>query len=480
MGWNKTKAPKEPGDRPSRAARRAALYRGGYLAAVTALAVALVIVINLIAGQLPSHIREFDLTDNSLYEVSETSQTFLSELDKDVEIVILAEEGATDQRILKFLEHYAALSSHITVTEVDPVAHPAEAAAYEAESNSLVVLCEETGKQEVISFNDIIVYGYDSSYYYYGEQSFDAEGQLTSALDYVTNDAGKKVYTVTGHGESDLSATITDAIDKANFSLDAVSPALNGGVPEDCDLLIANGPTTDLSESERELLEAYLDGGGQMILLLPEDYVDLPNWDALMNRFNLDMVEGYIADTSRYYPQLGSPFAICATLDLSSPITSALSSDTLTLLTNSQGFVELTEGADESVTVTPFMTTTSDGYAVTLEGSQTQGTYLLGAVAERTGEDGETTGRLTVFGSTSFVAEDILAANPSIANQTIFMNAVTGGFDDVTNLSIPAKSLSVAYNTIANPNLWSSLYIIVLPIGILAAGLIFWTRRRKR
>ena len=305
-------------------------------------------------------------------------------------------------------------------------------------------------------------------------------GQLTSALDYVTNDAGKKVYTVTGHGESDLSATITDAIDKANFSLDAVSPALNGGVPEDCDLLIANGPTTDLSESERELLEAYLDGGGQMILLLPEDYVDLPNWDALMNRFNLDMVEGYIADTSRYYPQLGSPFAICATLDLSSPITSALSSDTLTLLTNSQGFVELTEGADESVTVTPFMTTTSDGYAVTLEGSQTQGTYLLGAVAERTGEDGETTGRLTVFGSTSFVAEDILAANPSIANQTIFMNAVTGGFDDVTNLSIPAKSLAMAYNTIANPNLWSSLYIIVLPIAILAAGLIFWTRRRKR
>ena len=60
------------------------------------------------------------------------------------------------------------------------------------------------------------------------------------------------------------------------------------------------------------------------------------------------------------------------------------------------------------------------------------------------------------------------------------MNAVTGGFDDVTNLSIPAKSLSVAYNTIANPNLWSSLYIIVLPIGILAAGLIFWTRRRTR
>ena len=56
-----------PKPRASKAARRTALYRGGYLAAVTALAVALVIVVNLIAGQLPAHIREFDLTDNSLY-----------------------------------------------------------------------------------------------------------------------------------------------------------------------------------------------------------------------------------------------------------------------------------------------------------------------------------------------------------------------------------------------------------------------------
>ena len=469
-----------PKPRASKAARRTALYRGGYLAAVTALAVALVIVVNLIAGQLPAHIREFDLTDNSLYEVTETSREFLSGLDKDVEIVVLAEEGAADERILKFLDNYAALSSRITVTEVDPVAHPTEAAAYEAQSNSLVVLCEETGKQEEISFNDIIVYGYDASYYYYGEQSFDAEGQLTAAVDYVTSDTGKQVYTVTGHGESDLPATITDAIDKVNFALDSVSPALNGGVPEDCDLLIANGPTTDLSESELELLEAYLDEGGQMILLLPEDYVDLPNWDALMNHYNLDLVEGYIADTSRYYPQLGSPFAICATLDLSSPITSAFDSNTLTLLTNSLGFVELAVGADEDVTVTPFMTTTADGYAVTLDGGQTQGTYLLGAVAERTGEDGERSGRLTVFGSTSFISESILANNSSFANQTIFMNAVTGGFDDVSNLSIPAKSLSMTYNTIANPNLWSSLYIFVLPIGILVVGLIFWTRRRKR
>ena len=56
------------------------------------------------------------------------------------------------------------------------------------------------------------------------EDAFDAEGQLTSAVNYVTSDADRTVYTVTGHGEEDLSSVITDAIDKANLSLDSVSP----------------------------------------------------------------------------------------------------------------------------------------------------------------------------------------------------------------------------------------------------------------
>ena len=104
----------------------------------------------------------------------------------------------------------------------------------------------------------------------------------------------------------------------------------------------------------------------------------------------------------------------------------------------------------------------------------TSGTYLLGAVSE--GDDG---GRMTVIGSTSFLDGDILPQNPSLANQTLFVNALTAGFDDVSNLSIPTKSLAVTYNTIQNPGLWSTAYIVVLPIGILLCGFLFWLKRRK-
>ena len=245
-----------------------ALRQGGYLAAVTAAVVALVVLVNLVMGQLPSNVTEFDLTDNSLYEITDTSKDFLSTLDQDVEIVVLAEEDATDERILKFLDRYTALSDHQSLTYVDPVAHPEEASQYDAQSDSLIVRCEATGKSETISYSDIITYSY-TSYFSMTEDAFDAEGQLTSAVNYVTSDADRTVYTVTGHGEEDLSSVITDAIDKANLNLDSVSPILNGSIPEDCDLLIVNGPATDLSADELTILQDYLAGGGQMIFLAP-------------------------------------------------------------------------------------------------------------------------------------------------------------------------------------------------------------------
>ena len=450
-----------------------AVRQGGYLAVVTAAVIALVILVNLVVGQLPSNVTEFDLTDNSLYEITNTSRDFLAQLDQDVEIVVLAEENTTDERITKFLDRYVALSDRLTLTYVDPVAHPDQASQYEAQSNSLVVQCADTGKSETIPYDEIITYTV-TNYFSMTESTFDAEGQLTSAIDYVTSEASRTVYTVTGHGEEELSDVITDAIDKANLNLDSVSPLFNGSVPEDCDLLIVNGPATDLSTEELTILQDYLAGGGQMVFLAGDTLDALPNWETLLESRGFDLVDGYIADLSNYYVQFGSPFVIRGVLSTSSEVASGVDSDALTYLENSRGFLSLGDTEESTWTVTPFLSTGSDALAVTQDGTQTSGTYLLGAVSE--GDDG---GRMTVIGPTSFLDGTLLSQNPSLANQTLFLNAVTAGFDDVSNLSIPSKSLAVTYNTIQNPGVWSTAYIILLPIGILLCGFLFWLRRRK-
>ena len=101
------------------------------------------------------------------FSVSDTSKELLKDLDKDVTVEVVAETGNVDSRIEKFISIYGDLSSKLKVSYVDPVLHPEILTKYGISANSVVVSCEETGKNQVISFSDIIVsqqnyYGYSS------------------------------------------------------------------------------------------------------------------------------------------------------------------------------------------------------------------------------------------------------------------------------------------------------------------------------
>lgn len=460
--------------------RHPRLRQGGWLAATTAVVIAIVVMVNLIVGELPTHMKEFDLSGNQLYTVSDASKEFLAGLDEDVEIVMLAEPSAVDRRVSKFLDNYAALSDRVTLTQVDPVAHPSAAEEYGASAGSIIVRCGGTGKSRTITLDSVI--SYDQMYYYmYGqkyETEFDAEGQLTSALDYVTGDTGKVIYTLESHGETELGDTVKSAIEKANLTLSSVSLPLAGAVPEDCALLISCGAEKDLTEAELEMVRAYLDGGGQVFFLLAQTEETLPNWERLLAEYGLELEDGYVADTRRFYQQLGSYYDIAPVLSGSSPITAGFASGDLSLLVNARGMNTLEE-LPENVSVTGFLTTSEGGVAVTADGTQTQGTYVLGAVSEKTDDGGNGAGRLTVVSSASLVDESVLAVMSNGVNLDIFMNALTAGFDDISAVSIPAKSLETSYNTIANVGLWSLPFVAVIPILTLAVGLVYWLRRRR-
>ena len=59
------------------------------------------------------------------------------------------------------------------------------------------------------------------------------------------------------------------------------------------------------------------------------------------------------------------------------------------------------------------------------------------------------------------------------------MNALTAGFEDISNISIPAKSLEVSYNVIEGAGTLGLLFVVVIPAAVLIFGFIYWIRRRK-
>ena len=484
--------------------RTSGTRNGSYSVGLTVVVIAIVIVLNLVIGQLPESLRNLDVSSTRIYEISDTTTDLLDSLDEDVDMTVLAVRDDTDDRITTFLSKYEALSDHINIEWVDPVLHPSALTEYDTSENTIVISCEATGKSTTVSFDDILVPDM-YSYYYYGSTDyteFDGEGQLTSAVNYVTSDVEKTIYQTTGHGEGTLSTTITDLMDQNNYNLSEINLLMNTSIPEDCDLLLMYEPATDLSDDETEMLRNYLaDGGKVMILLGDTNATELPNLETVLEEYGMKAADGYIADPQRCYQ--GNYYYIFPELSVSGDMADGISSE-MVLLTNTHG-MNLIDPARDTITTTGFMSSSDGAYAVT-ETTQQQGEYTLGAVAEETvsssdddadtdssGEDAEeasddssadtasdeVTSRLTVISAGSMIDSQITDTFTQLENTKVFMNAVTANFDGVQNISVEPKSLQVEYNTVQYAGLFSLLVIFGIPAAVLIGGFVVWFRRRK-
>jgi ABC-2 type transport system permease protein len=451
---------------------------GLFSTALIAIAVVIVLVFNVAIGQLPDTVRQFDTSSTKIYDMSDTTLDYLANLEQDVTLTAVATKDSTDRRISTFLQRYANLSDHVTLEWIDPVAYPSALTEYDCDTNTLIVSCEATGQSRQIVFDDILVpdsyylYMYQTAYY----TSFDGEGQLTSAIDYVVADSTHTIYYTENHGESEPGTYLSDRLEKNHFSVSSLSLLQTGSIPEDCDLLLINAPTKDLTADEVTMVTDYLAAGGQVHLTFGAESFDHPNLDSLLSTYGLALTDGYVGDTSRYYAATQSYFAFFPQLNSNTDAAEGIASDGLALLYNSYGLTQ-TDPARDTITVTTFLTTSSSG--VLLEGEDmTEGTYVLGATATEEIDD-DTTSHLTVV-SSSLIDDDIVGQfGDSVVNLSVFMNTITSGFEDVTNISIEAKSLETPTNTVSNAGLWSLLFLAVLPLTCLGLGIARWWKRRK-
>ena len=459
------------------AAGRHSSRRGAFSAGLTALAVVAVLVFNLLLAQIPEQWAQIDLTGSGIYDISDTSRDYLAGLEEDVEIHVLTDEDTLDTRIARFLDIYADLSDHLSLEYTNPTVYPSVLSEYGVETDTIVVTCATTGQQESFDISDII--GYDMmSYYYYGtytETDFDGESLLTSAIDSVLTGTTRTVYETTGHNESAVPISVGERFTRLHMSLERINLLTDGGIPDDCSLLIINEPDRDLADDELDMILEYLAEGGQVIYTMAGELVDLPNFNTLCATYGMTVADGMIADTSQGYQN--NPYLFFTQIDTSVDAANSLLSDSMILFFASRGFT-LTEPARDTITVQSFLTTTENGYAVLDEDNMVQGTYVVGAVAtEEIDED--TTARLTVYGADSLINSDIYNSFTNVDNVDLFLHSATVGFDDVSAISIEPVSLLTPTNTITSGGIWGLLFILVIPAVLLIYGFVRWMHRRK-
>ena len=232
-------------ERPGR--NRIALRGGSYSLAITAVVLAILIVINILASVLPAAVTKYDISSTKLYSITSNTKAVVNALEKDVTIYWIVQSDAEDDVIENLLNKYESLSDHIKVVKKNPDVYPTFAAQYTSETvanNSLVVECGD--RSRYIGYDDIYLYEPNMTSYSYNA-SFDGEGAITSAIDYVVNEEMPQVYVLEGHGEAELPEAFSDQIEKENMELTTFSLLTEDSVPEEADCVLIYAPASDIS-----------------------------------------------------------------------------------------------------------------------------------------------------------------------------------------------------------------------------------------
>lgn len=465
------------------------LKNGSYSFIISAIFVCVIIVINLIVGELPSKYTRLDVSEEKLYSIGEQTKELLKGLEKDVTIYQIAQEGAEDETIANLLEKYAGESEHIKVVKKDPVVNPKFVAEYTNENvsaNSLIVVCGDRNK--VVDYQNMYETSMDYTTYSYQTTGFDGEGQITSAIDYVTSEDLPILYTLEGHGEKELGSAIKEGIEKSNIQIESLNLLTEGTVPEDTDCLLINSPSTDISTDEKDAILEYLENGGKSMIF--SDYTEkkLENFDSILENYGVKRADGIVfeGDTQRYGMQM--PYYLIPEIQGTDAVGDIASSGYMVLAPYAQGIQKL-EDVRDSLTIESLLTTSDSAYSKTNMNSNTfekeeediSGPFDLGvSIKEAVGEDKETQ---IIYYSTANMMDDQINQLVSGGNEQMILTSLNWmmGSGDQTNVSIPSKNLQVSYLTLTayDASFWTICTIGLIPGFFLVVGFVVWYKRRK-
>ena len=463
------------------------VFRSGvYSTAILAAAIVLAVLLNLLVGALPKKYTEFDLSEAKMYTLGDSSKKLVQSLDQDVTVYYLCETGSEDAILTKLLDHYADESSHFRWEQKDPAIYPTFAAQYGASDVSTGSLIVVSGENNVV-LDAADLYEYDYSDYYTtgsANVTFGGEKQITSAIYKLTAAEETYAYYTTNHGEQALTSSLTEALEAQNITAQPLD-LLTSTIPDDCDLLIINDPTSDFASDglvdEISQLQTYLENGGR-VLLTTNGYDETPNLDAVMAQFGLAREAGLVVEGDSSHALYGYPYSLFpdyGTTDESTAL-DGVNRSTHVMLSVAQG-ITVTE--TDGVTAESLLNTSEDAYSklnfdtsstTDKENGDTDGPFSLAVWARN-----ETTGAEVIWiGCPNMDNEQLYQSIPG--NLTFLQGcaaSMVGQDILIDTKALEASPITISASTATTLGL---VFVFVLPAAVLIAGAVVVLLRRRK
>jgi hypothetical protein len=476
---------------------------GSIAVAIVAVVIAIVVVLNIICTLLTDRFPDlkFDITSNNSYALQDDTLDYVSHLDKDVTVTILMTKddfisGGTylvqAQTLLEKMQSNS--DGKLSIDYVDLTSNPTFTSKYTdvdwTDSSSNYMMVVECGDQyKVLTLEDCFEYD-EEYYYYYGSLQITGttvEQAVVTAILNVTTEDKVVVDMITGNQEQDYSA-ITSLLSNNAYDVNEISLATQD-IDENAKIVMLYAPSVDLDESAIEKLSNWLENDGDygrtLIYVPTADMPEAPNLSDFLAEWGMEIDTGYVFETSNdYLVSSSTPYAFL--VDYTDYYKDGLKNSNIPVVVSDTHAINIT---DEE-TAHPILTTSTSAGIFPLDADEnwnyndsiTGNALNVAAEGVKTNTD-EASSNVIVFGAYSMFSSSIMSYN-SYNNSAYLMNVINTVADkDDTSITIESKSIDsgeLGVTDVATSNVVMVIFVIVLPIAVIALGLVLWIRRRNK
>jgi len=273
--------------------------RGRFGTAATVMVSVFIGIVILINAISVGNYHRFDATGVAQFTLTAQTKNTLIDLETPVNVLCFftpLDPFGIDSYITNLLSEYQNYTDELSIEYIDPDEHPDQARQYGIQIYSTVVF-ESENRRRLVWPQEILLT--DST----GQQiiGVEAEHAYTSAVLEVTGIVQKKVYFLTGHGESSIDSNYSyvreNLLDNL-YKLGTIDLLFERSIPDDCTALIIAGPRSSLNESEVEIIQDYLENDGWVMILI--DPEPKPEIRQLVSLWGIDIEDGTVVDKSSH------------------------------------------------------------------------------------------------------------------------------------------------------------------------------------
>jgi len=419
--------------------------------------------------------RRLDLTPEKKFTLSPRTQQVVKNLKRDVQVLAFINSDRPENFFLEdMLGRMANLSPHFHYSLIDMNRNPALARQYHAVQYGTLVF-ESDGQRK-------------------GTLMSSGESAVVSTMIQVTRSGEKVVYFLTGHGEGDLANEVPTegymklrgALADEFYQVRTLSLTPSGAVPEDASVVVILGPKAQFLPIELSALEAYVQRGGALFILL--DTNGSPSLVPFLEHYGVHLPDLIAVDPGkRLYAGEVLTFRASATARPHQMILSVNAPPIFSLAR----VVEVRGDETKGIIARPILATSGEGFATAPQNITKAGTVAFVAGRDISGpvpiagevavQKGDKLGRIVVFGDADLANNALLDQG---GNKDLFVNAVNWLADDPGQIGArPEMQQSGVHQFYMSAEQGRTVLLLstaVLPGFFLLVGVSIFVWRRQR